>query len=441
MQANKENIKNILHSIAVNVPVFLISAVILTALLVLCTKIPQSAIRSQMEESAEFLKDSELFGCLLDGVAASKIDRYADSILLNIIWQYDSEDPLASVMSSSYYYTPYQNENENLHDAVFDDKEANQQYLRYWHGSAVYLRPLLTFFNIREIYLANSVLFVVLLLVVFFRLIKRKLTAPAVGLGAGALITGCFFVPFSLEYTWVFLLALVFSAIVLNTSFGEKNKRYLTLFMISGMLTSYFDFLTCETLTLLIPLLIFLYAQKQKKPNGYSPVRLAVGCCISWGAGYVLFWISKWILASLVLKENAIPYVSEHISERLGLEAGGSIISMLVSVLPRNIACLFPLGYGYAGLMAGIVLILAVCYIAFVYRRKDTDKRYIALFAVLGLLPYLRYLVFLNHSYLHFFFTYRAQLATIIALVLILDETVDKELLLRKKQKRSKQKR
>lgn len=441
MQANKDDIKNILHSIAVNVPVFLIVTVILTALLVLCTKIPQSAIRPQMEESAEFLKESELFGCLLDGVAASKIDRYADSILLNIIWQYDSEDPLASVMSSSYYYTPYQNENENLHDAVFDGKEANQQYLRYWHGSAVYLRPLLIFLNIQEIYIANSIIFVVLLLVVFFRLIKRKLIAPAIGLGSGALITGSFFVPLSLEYTWVFLLALVFSAIVLRTSFGEKNKQYLTLFMISGMLTSYFDFLTCETLTLLIPLLIFLYAQKQKKPKEYSPVRTAAGCYISWGAGYVLFWISKWILASVVLGESALPYVTGHISERLGLEASGSIASMLVYVLPRNIACLFPAGYGNAGLMAGIVLILAVCYIAFVYRRKDADKKYVALFAVLGLLPYLRFLVFLNHSYLHHFFTYRAQLATVIALVLILDETVDKELLLHKKKKGSKQQR
>ncbi len=438
---NKDNIKNILHSIAVNVPVFLIVTVILTALLVLCTKIPQSALRPQMEESAEFLKESELFGYALDDVAGSRIDRYADSILLNIIWNYDSEDPLASVMSSSYYYTPYQNENDNLYDAVFKDKKADQQYLRYWHGSAVYLRPLLTFLNISEIYLANYIIFVVLLLVVFFRLIKRKLIAPAIGLGAGALITGSFFVPLSLEYTWVFLLALVFSAIILKTSFGEKNKKYLTLFMISGMLTSYFDFLTCETLTLLIPLLILLYVQKQKKPEGYSPVRLTFGCCISWGAGYVLFWISKWILASIVLGESALPYVSEHVSERLGLEAGGSIVSMLVSVLPRNIACLFPVGYGYAGLMAGIVLILAVCYIAFVYRKQDTDKRYIALLAVLGLLPYLRYLVFLNHSYLHFFFTYRAQLATIIALVLILNETVDKELLLRKKQKRGKQKR
>ena len=76
MQVNKDNIKNILHSIAVNVPVFLIVSVILTALLVLCTKIPQSALRPQMEESAEFLKESELFGCLLDGVAGQHTIKY-----------------------------------------------------------------------------------------------------------------------------------------------------------------------------------------------------------------------------------------------------------------------------------------------------------------------------------------------------------------------------
>lgn len=36
--------------------------------------------------------------------------------------------------------------------------------------------------------------------------------------------------------------------------------------------------------------------------------------------------------------------------------------------------------------------------------------------AVLGLVPYLRYIVLSNHSYLHEYFTYRAQAATVMAL-------------------------
>ena len=39
------------------------------------------------------------------------------------------------------------------------------------------------------------------------------------------------------------------------------------------------------------------------------------------------------------------------------------------------------------------------------------------------IIPYIRYIVLHNHSYVHSFFTYRAQMATIIAVVLIVGET------------------
>lgn len=102
--------------------------------------IPRDAIRNNMTESAEFLKDGELFGEKIKGVDGSKIDRYADSILLGIAYQYDSGHPLESVMKSAYYYTEYQNENVNLYDAVTGGYEANQQYMRYWHGSIAVVR-------------------------------------------------------------------------------------------------------------------------------------------------------------------------------------------------------------------------------------------------------------------------------------------------------------
>ena len=47
------------------------------------------------------------------------------------------------------------------------------------------------------------------------------------------------------------------------------------------------------------------------------------------------------------------------------------------------------------------------------------------LFGVLGLVPYVRYLVLHNHAWLHCFFTYRAQLATVLAVVMILEEMTD----------------
>lgn len=125
---------------------FFLMTILLTGLLVLAAFIPQNAIRGNVRESAEYLCEGELFGTVVDGVKGSEIDRYADSILLAIAYQYDADHPLSSVMWSSYYYTPYENENENLLHAVTEGKKANRQYLRYWHGSNTIVRPLLVFF-------------------------------------------------------------------------------------------------------------------------------------------------------------------------------------------------------------------------------------------------------------------------------------------------------
>ena len=104
---------NVLKYIAV----FITTVAAAAALLVAAALIPRDASRNNMTESAEFLRDGELFGEKIKGVDGSKIDRYADSILLGIAYQYDSGHPLEAVMKSVYYYSEYQIENVNLYDA------------------------------------------------------------------------------------------------------------------------------------------------------------------------------------------------------------------------------------------------------------------------------------------------------------------------------------
>ena len=57
---------------------------VMILLLVLTALIPVSAIQDNMQESAQYLKNCELFGTVIDGAEGSRIDRYADSILLGI---------------------------------------------------------------------------------------------------------------------------------------------------------------------------------------------------------------------------------------------------------------------------------------------------------------------------------------------------------------------
>ena len=131
-------------------------------------------------------------------------------------------------------------------------------------------------------------------------------------------------------------------------------------------------------------------------------------------------WVMKWVLCSVVMKENALPYVTEHVAERLDGDAGVGTLQLITGAVTENIGCLFPLGYGAWGVIGFILLILVAAYRGFVYRRNGIDRGFILLLALIGLVPYVRYLVLHNHSYIHCFFTYRAQFATVAAIVLII---------------------
>lgn len=405
------------------IAVFLSAVIVLTGMLTLSAVIPRSAIRENMHSSAEFLCDGPLFGTVLEGVESSRIDRYADSILLAIAWQYDSENPLESVMLSSYYYTPYQNENQNLLEAVTKELPANQQYLRYWHGSIAILRPLLTVFSLKQIYLLNAIVLAALSIWLLVLLCRKKAFVPAFGIALGLIMTSSWFVPLSLEYTWVYYVMLAVSLAAGKLAWAGNWQHMGILFLLSGMVTNYLDFLTTETLTLLVPLLLLLWMGCREVT--FRPAGFAVKAILFWSLGYVGMWCTKWLLAAVVLGENVMPYVAEHVSQRIGGDLGLSLGRYMIGAVLRNIKCLFPLEYGTAGILVFLALVVFSTYIGYVYQKKRISRVRIGLFTVLGLIPYVRYLVLHNHAWLHCFFTYRAQLATVLAAVMIVEELTD----------------
>lgn len=414
--------------------IFLLVTGVLLLSLAFSAKIPQSAIKEQVQESADYLCEGELFGRVVKDVDGSKLDRYADSILLGIAYQYDREKPLASVMWSSYYHSDLDNENENLLAAVTNDYEANQQYLRYWHGSIAIVRPLLTFLNLKQIYRLNGVLLALLVIGLFVTLLRLKAYAPAVGVAFGLVLTSFWFVPFSLEYTWTYLLMLIFSIIGVRLIYKKHDKAVGICFLVSGMVTNFLDFLTTETLTLTVPLLLMLWMERKQNVESKSKsesdwkasFQMAGKAAITWGAGFVGMWLMKWLLASIVLSENVMPYVSEHIGERIGGDLGIGPLQYIFGTIWKNIKCLFPFEYGIVGAFTGIGLVVYSLYVGYVYYKKNIDKKCVLLYVLIGLVPYIRYIVLHNHSYLHCFFTYRAQLATILAIVLILEQITDR---------------
>ena len=157
-------------------------------------------------------------------------------------------------------------------------------------------------------------------------------------------------------------------------------------------------------------------------------VKMIASSCFSWLAGFSLMWLSKWILASLILQENVMPYVTGHIDERLSGYLGVPLENYITVAIARNLKCLFPYEYGISGAVLVFAFIIVVVIIP-VARNKVTirekiNKQIIPLYLLIALVPFIRFAVLRNHSYAHRFFTHRALASTVLALCFVVLELV-----------------
>ncbi|MCR4605721.1 MAG: hypothetical protein K5639_06955 [Eubacterium sp.] len=410
------------------IAVFAISVAILFGLIVASELISKDAMKEKMLSSAEKMCENPIGVEMMDGVPASKLDRYADSLWLNIAWHSDGEHPFSSAMWSSYTilrrsYDAY-GANQDLLETVRDDREENIEYLRYWHGPVALIRFFHLFTDIQGMYIINAVLIFALYAGLVILMWRKNLLKEALCLVVSVLMAGVFFVPFCFEYVWIFYIVGIVSILTVLWGTKGKYKRLFTLFLISGIVTNYFDFLTTEILTLLIPLLLLLAIRSENESDAikYSSAKLSIKAAVLWGIGYCGMWIMKWVLASIVLGENVLPYVTGHISQRVGTSSvsEGNPIKALVS----NIITILPVNLGDVWAIFTLVgVIILICFII-IYKKKEVKKEYIILYGIIALIPYIRYIIMNDHSCVCYTFTYRSQMATVFAIGLLTLELV-----------------
>ena len=427
--------KKLCRTILIGIVSFLVLTFLEVFLLSAVSLIPRSAIRKHTQESAEYLLEKPVFYRVVKQDPASNIDHYADAILLNILYHFDSAHPVTSPLSASYYYTDTRNENENLYTAVTSDVTPTYDYFRYWHGSTIFIRPLLTILNIRQIYIFFAIILAILFVVLFTQLTKSGHTICALAMSVALLSVSFWFIPMSLEYIWCFLIMLI-AGILTILLYQKKQEVSGLFFLLVGNITAYFDFLSTETITLLFPLalLLILMQENNRLSDAKTGFKIILSRSVCWGFGYLASWIAKWSITSIALKRNIFAQALSSASTRVNGDAGslhGPALS--INAFLRNIACIFPFnfmkGYGYIAAIGVFALLLMVYYLF----RKNEKKNYMPwLFTVLYCIPYIRFLTLANHAFLHYFFTYRAQFASIFCLCMIFYYGVDWKLVSKK---------
>ena len=113
------------------------------------------------------------------------------------------------------------------------------------------------------------------------------------------------------------LLSIIASIIVLKKIDKlDWNKLFYFTFAV-GSITCFLDYLTTPTLTLALPLLIYvIYCSREQHYSNKDLFVKTFLACVSWAIGYAFTWISKWVIADTFTDANVIKSALEQIKYR-----------------------------------------------------------------------------------------------------------------------------
>ena len=392
------------------------------ALLILTSLIPNGQIKKNLQKSEEFYKSAEAFSFEQGQKMHTVSDNYADAILLNILWNIDSKQPVLTSLDTKYCDGGDYGVNWGLHQAL-NGKKANCDYSRYWHGSVIFLRPLLLITDVQGIKKIGLAAVLLLAVCNLLLLLKKEQYFVAASLAISLLCIHIWDVRLALEYLPAFLVSLMMCLLFLWLE-EKGDDTLMILSVVSGVSIAFFDFLTSETLAILLPLILVVLVRWQDDRLGTFPenIRWLVRCVCCWGISYVMTFLVKWTAASIATGENKFRSAIQSAGVRFAgtsQEENLPLFKQIPYAVFANLSTLFG-GEGrvdFGKILIGLLIALLIFGGGYyLFRGKEKQKDVTRTVLVLGAVPYLRYLILNNHSYLHEFFTYRAQAVTIIAL-------------------------
>ena len=424
--------KSIFLNIIKWIGIFLGLILIYIILLLIVSSFPSKYIKNHVAESADFFVENTKSQSEIIQLPYKFVNlfHFTNALMINTAYSIDSTHPLEAALTAKKNYIPnitttiytvtpkdlqsaskYYDDTssktdayqvEELYDTVYEnDLTESFEYARYWHGYLVFLRPLLLFLNYKQISILMLVLFLGLLGGNCYLLAKKSGIWSAVALVFAYLLVDTLFVTRSLNEITCFILALIFSIGILLRN--KKSMGLAIYFFLIGSITNFVDFLTNPIITYGMPITMFFIVNEEKSMR--KTFKIYFQTAIAWAIGYGLTWGSKWVITDLVLHRNIISNAIEQILFRTNDNSYN--MDLLVERVQFYLS-------NMTIFIIGIVLVIFA--INPKREREHNDFLETFPFFIAILIPIVWYMVVLNHSIVHTFFTYRNMIVSIFAL-------------------------
>ena len=394
---------DIMKKIVLTIVVFL--TIVLTGFLLICGVylLPTDRVQLHVRESGTTLMAEGDYWWMIQGNPRTILDNFTDSIMLATV-AYQGEESLTDKAVNNYkVFMKDKSKEESLQSCglIPDELQNKSDYARYWHGYMVVLKPLLMFFNISEIRQLNQFVVLCYIAVTCLLLYYHRRIQYVVPYLLGVCSLTPFTVANSMQNSTVFHTMSIAVIVLLVLWEREKFREKIWLFfLLTGMVTSYVDFLTYPVVSLAFPIIFyFILAQEDKLFSNAGKLVLYSGM---WSVGYVGMWASKWLLSSVLTGENYLTKALQKMDERSGNMVGEVEINYRDVIEKMS-------GYMHGYLIGYLtVLFILICFIILFFVKKRWNGYAMSLmFLILSGYPFVWWFGAKNHSYIHDMFTHR----------------------------------
>lgn len=423
--------------------VFLILIAVFMGSLVITSLIPSKWMEENVKESADFLKKIGEKEILYIGNKREDLFLFTDALMINTAYSVDSTHPMESSILARRDYLPGQTtlvhadspeglvsparyyeegearenafQTEELWDTAFGIGDESFEYARYWHGYLVFLRPLLCLLDYEGLRILSAVAFTLLTVVLAILTYKKLGLAVTIAVILSFIGASVGIATQSISTIVPFFIAMVASIYLLARY--SKIKNFSILFFVIGACTCFFDLLTTPLVTFGIPAVLYFLCKQQEKESSLKEVIkdfFKIG--IAWITGFALLWLAKWVIADVLYGRNLIAVSLEQIGYRINGEVEKVNLWKEYSIIIRQ-------NFFYLTSFPMILVIIAsIGYL--VARIKKVGQMKVRIeelfpYLVIGILPFVWYLVLRNHSAFHSFFTYRNWILTLLGVQMI----------------------
>lgn len=395
------------------------------ALLIVC-KLPTARVQSHVRESGTMLgMEGELWS-IVPSDGNTRLDNFTDSIMLLTSAYEGDEGAVDQAVFSYRVYKKGATKEESCENCgiLADNEKSVKTYPRYWHGYKIILKPLLAFLNINEIRDLNMFFILVCCTAIILLLYKNGMGSYIIPYLFGICFLEIPTVAKSLQNSTIFhLISLAGIVILLGSRKEAFRKRYWAFFLMVGMATSYFDFLTYPIATLGFTLIFYVGLVGVYEKYDLKFVWHTIENSFLWGIGYLGMWAMKWVLGTLFTGQNLFLDAKEGITLRAGNEFQGVVLNekAVLDVMKE---------YFQGQAIVYLIPLFILCLCVWIIKTKGyKDKRNwmaVMVLLVISIYPFMWYYISKNHSYQHAFFTYRSMSVFVFGIVAALVPCIGK---------------